>query len=85
MHYYANHNPHFPKTTNFQNRWSVNVWAGIISSHVIGPYFFEGPLNSERYLEFLANNLLNLMDDVHLLTIQNMWVQHDGAPPHHAG
>ncbi|KAJ8939287.1 hypothetical protein NQ318_014935 [Aromia moschata] len=36
----------------------VNVWAGIINSRIIGPYFFDGTLTSARYWDFLKNFLV---------------------------
>jgi Helix-turn-helix domain (DUF4817) len=38
MHYYETNNPHWMKEITFQNRWSLNVWCGIINNEIIGPY-----------------------------------------------
>lgn len=82
-HHYDNENPHFKISIDQQHRFSVNVWAGIIGQYIIGPYFFEGNLNGERYLHFLQNNLLDLLEDVPLDVIRRMWFMQDGAPPHY--
>ncbi|KAJ8961167.1 hypothetical protein NQ318_008848 [Aromia moschata] len=38
---------------NTQYTEKVNVWAGIINSQIMGPYFFDGTLTGARYLDFL--------------------------------
>ena len=60
----------------------VNVWAGIIGNNLIGPFVFEERLNGEIYLQFLQQNLNNLLEDVPLDRRMQMWYMHDGAPPH---
>lgn len=39
-HHYADVNPHLIRQTHFQDRWSINVWGGILGLYVIGPFFF---------------------------------------------
>lgn len=82
FHYYATQNPHCIRTTS-QTRWSLNVWGGIIGNYVIGPYFFEGTLSSLMYLNFLENQLPQLINHVPIPNRQRMWYLHDGAPVHH--
>lgn len=67
---------------NAQDRWSLNVWGGILGNFVIGPYFFDGTLTGQNYLLFLQNNLPELLEDVPIQTREQMWLQHDGAPVH---
>lgn len=59
------------------------VWAGIIGDSIIGPYFFEGNVTGNSYLDLLGNFVL---PELHRLNIdpQNIWYQHDGAAPHYA-
>lgn len=83
MHYYATENPHFVRYANHQQRWSLNVWGGIIGRRVIGPFFFKGHLNGRKYLRFLRSQLTNLLDDIPLAVRQRMWLQQDGAPAHY--
>ncbi|MVN23873.1 DUF4817 domain-containing protein, partial [Staphylococcus aureus] len=59
-HYYATENPHLLRQVDYQHRWSINVWGGIIGEYVIGPYFFEGHMNGAMYLNFLRNDLPGL-------------------------
>lgn len=82
MHYYNVRNPHWLRKIDNQNRWSLNVWGGIIGDYVIGPYFLDGTLTGERYELFLRNELGSLLDDVDLYSRQQLWFQHDGAPSH---
>lgn len=84
FHYYSDENPHYLRVNHNQHRWSVNVWAGIIGTFVIGPFFFDGPLNGMQYNDFLENHLFELLEDIPLARIRDMYFQQDGAPPHHA-
>lgn len=83
-HHYADANPNLTRPVDFQNRWSLNVWGGIIGPFVVGPYFFNDYLDGNAYLNFLREDLPELLEDVPLNIRQNMWLQHDGAPPHYA-
>ena len=84
IHYWANENSRCMRTVPFQHPWSVNCWCVIVGDHVIGPYFFEGRLTGQVYANFLQNVLPQLMEDVPLHFRINMWMHHDGAPPHYA-
>lgn len=66
FHFYANENPHFTRSIDRQHRSSLNVRVGILGERVIDPYFFEGPLNGDAYLNFVKNILQNLLEDVPL-------------------
>uniref|UniRef100_V5GU21 Transposable element Tc3 transposase n=1 Tax=Anoplophora glabripennis TaxID=217634 RepID=V5GU21_ANOGL len=70
------------KRTNFQHRFSVNVWAGIVNGILIGPHILPDRLTGEEYLNFLQNHLPNLLEEVPINIRQNMWLLQDGAPPH---
>ena len=62
----------------------MNVWAGILGNHVIGPVFLEDRLDAQAYLSLLRDQLPDLLEDIPLAEHVGMWFQHDGAPPHHA-
>lgn len=81
-HAWADQNPHMIREQNFQHRFSINVWAGIVGDNLIGPYVLPARLNGETYLNFLRANLPELLEDVDLQTRRNMWLMHDGAPAH---
>jgi len=53
-----------------------------VNGYLIEPYFFEGNVNSVRYLHFLRHELPDLLANVDLQTRQRMWFQQDGAPAH---
>lgn len=88
--YWADENPHWMMEANTQYPQRVNVWAGIVSNRVIGPYFFNGTLDGEQYLDFLRFELLPAL----AVLFPNaedpdapdprIWFQQDGAPPHYA-
>ena len=83
-HWWSQENPKRTAERNFQHRFSVNVWCGMIDRQLIGPYIFEGRLTGEVYTNFLRHQLPLLLEDVPLKTRQRMILQHDGAPPHYS-
>ncbi|EZA56777.1 hypothetical protein X777_03215 [Ooceraea biroi] len=83
-HYYSQNNPHWVRHVDRQHRWKVNVWSGILDSHIIGPFFFNGNVTGERYLNMLQNELPQMLGVVNPNVVQRMWLQQDGAPPHFA-
>ena len=50
----------------------------------MGPLFFNGALNGQRYYEFLENEIEDFLDELPLVQYQNIIWQQDGAPPHAA-
>lgn len=81
-HVWAEDNPHATLVRGYQEKFSVNVWAGIIGDYLIGPYILPNRLNSPVYLVFLRDILPGLLEDVPLNIRDGMWFQHDGAPAH---
>ncbi|GBL89022.1 hypothetical protein AVEN_255173-1 [Araneus ventricosus] len=65
-----------------QERWSLNVWAGILGDRLLGPYLLPERLSGQSYLVFLNEVLTEFLDDIPLAAIQGLWFQHDGAPTH---
>lgn len=84
QHEWAHDNPHATVTRGYQQRFSVNVWAGIVGDVLIGPYLLPPRLDGTTYLAFLQQVLPDLLDDVPLAIVRQMWFQHDGAPAHFA-
>lgn len=82
MHYWSQTNPHWMREVDHQNRWSVNVWCGVLGHRIIGPFIFNDYLNGESYLNFLQNDLPILLEDVPIGLRTSMWYQHDGCPAH---
>lgn len=85
VHNWSQENPRLMQETNFQTRFSFNVWCGLLGSRLIGPIIYEGTLNSERYLNLLSHDLEQIIDNIPLAERRNwQWFQQDGAPPHNA-
>lgn len=83
-HYWAEENPHAAVRSHFQHRFSLNVWAGMVNGSLLGPYILPNRMSGNDYLQFLQNNLPELLEDIPLNVRQNAWFMHDGAPPHFA-
>lgn len=87
--YWANENPHWMRELHTQNPEKVNVWAGIIGDHVIGPFFIDGNLNGDNYLALLQNNVVPTLANLYpaqanpQVPADVIWFQQDGAPPHY--
>ena len=82
---WCDENPHAIQERNFQDRFSVNVWAGIVGDQLIVLYLLPRWLIAHAYLEFLTNNLANVLGEIPLATRRDMWYLHNGAPAHYAG
>ncbi|KAJ8962097.1 hypothetical protein NQ318_018051 [Aromia moschata] len=65
-----------------QRNFSVNVWCGIVGDVLIGPHILPDRLTGNGYLNFLQHVLPNLLEEVPLGILRQMWYLHDGAPPH---
>jgi len=62
-HYWSNVNPHWFRSVDNQNRWSLMVWCGIVNDYLIGPYsFFEENVNRVNFLELLRDILPELLE-----------------------
>ena len=81
-HWWSKENPKKTVDRNFQQRFSVNVWCGMIDSQLIGPYIINERLTGETYADFLESKLPLLLEDVPLNSRRRIILQQDGAPPH---
>jgi Helix-turn-helix domain (DUF4817) len=82
---WSRENPHVTVEVRNQGRFSFNVWVGIYRGQFIGPYIYDGALNSQRYLQILQNHVEPFIEDIPINLVQGLFFQHDGAPPHCAG
>lgn len=82
LHVWSEENPHATIQTRHQRQFHINVWAGIIGRYLLGPFVLPNRLNGQLYLEFLQQQLPQLLEDVDIASRENMWFMHDGAPPH---
>ena len=81
---WTNGNTHEVYEQGREDKFSVNVWAGILGDQLIGPYILPDNLNGRSYQFFLTEVLPELLENVPLDVRNNMWLQQDGAPPHYA-
>ena len=64
------------------NQPGINVWGGMSSSSVYGPFFFlEGTMTGDKYLEMLKNQIIPQLEQ--LTNLNDFYFQQDGAPPHY--
>jgi len=65
-----------------QKSTGLHVWIGICSERLVGPFFFQGNVTADSYLEMINDNVMpdfQTLNDWGSIT----W-QQDGAPPHWA-
>lgn len=92
--YWSDENPHIVVEGHTQNPQKLNVWCGILGDKIIGPFFIDGNLTGDAYVEML-NNLIepSIVNEVENqrdlggnlnLNEDLIHFQQDGAPPHYA-
>jgi len=79
--YWSQVNPHWLTEIDHQHKWKINVWCGIIGSHIIGPIFFQETLNADRYSALIETDLPVLLETLLRLRL-DMWFQQDECPSH---
>jgi hypothetical protein len=67
-HLWNHDNPCATVKSNYQHRFSVNVWCGFIGDQQIGLYIFPQRLTGDIYPNFLQDELPALFEDVPLQT-----------------
>jgi hypothetical protein len=68
MHYWSPVHPHWMRQEKIQNRWSLNVWGGIINNRLIGPFFFDQNLTGEIYAHFLKMSWITESNSKHVVS-----------------
>lgn len=63
-----------------QYRQAVNVWAGMLGHRIIGPFFIDGSLMVNKYLNLLQDSIGPAVAD----TDDELYYQHDGCPAHNS-
>lgn len=84
MHLWSEENPRATRVRNFQTRWKLNIWTGIMGTEILGPVILPDILTSGAYLELLENNLPDFLEEVPLSEREEIIFQQDGAGPHNA-
>ena len=49
VHTWSHENPHETRVTNFQMRFSVNVWCSMLGKRLTGPFVFHSNLTGNTY------------------------------------
>ena len=80
-HEWAAENPHAIVQRGHQQRFSLNVWGGIIDEHLIGPVFLPQRLNEQLTPIFYKMNYNNYLKTCHL-TYEHKCGLCTTAPPH---
>lgn len=87
-HMYAelHHPPGFSYDVNM-SRQKVNVWIGLCGNgSLLGPFFFEGNLNGQAYLNMINDFVVPEMDQIFPRqrrgAFRRVWWAQDGAPAH---
>lgn len=81
--YWSDVNPNWMHEQHTQYPLKLNVWAGIIDDRIIGPFFIEGNLTSERYDQLLRNEIVPAIQALDGYEFESIWFQQDGAPAHY--
>lgn len=82
-HYWYEMNPHLFRISSFQHEFQVNVWANMIE-YLIELHILPHRINAHQFLQFLNNNLLDLLQNMPLNFRYDSWLQLDGCPAHSA-
>ncbi|XP_076354128.1 uncharacterized protein LOC143248961 [Tachypleus tridentatus] len=80
VYFWAKENPHYYEEIEY-NTPHVMMWAALNAYHVIGPYFFDGPVNHTSYLNMLQQWFIPKLE---LGIREEVWFQQDGALAHNA-
>jgi hypothetical protein len=64
IHYWAPNNPHVIRVIHNQHLFSLNVWVRIFGNSLMSPLILPNRLNGNDYLNFLENEITNILDDL---------------------
>jgi hypothetical protein len=56
-------NPHATIQLSHQQRFSINIWAGIVVDCMLGPYVLPDSLTGQNYTDFLRTTLPDYLED----------------------
>ena len=66
LHIYSDENPRVIRSASFQQRFRLNVWAGILGITLIGPFIIEDSMRAEDYLNFVEDLVMPMLDNMSL-------------------
>lgn len=81
---WATQNPHVYVEKATQNKAGVMLWVGLIKDHIIGPFFFDGSVNGDIYLQLLQTQVLPELRAVMGEDEEFVIFQQDGASAHYS-
>lgn len=81
LHVWSDQNPHAIRKSNFQHKFSVNVFC-LLKDNMFKYYLYEENLNTNVYLNILRTVVFDFLHDLPLNERNNCWYQLDGAPAH---
>lgn len=94
--YWAVENPRRYIPCREQYSPKVMVWAGILGTKIIGPYFFENNVTGKlidffiiafkgvSYCKMLTDFVEPFLQSLPITERSKVWYQQDGAPPHYS-
>jgi hypothetical protein len=77
QHQWGEENPHGAFHSRHQQKFSINVWGGMVGDCLVGPHDLPHRLTEKRYRDFLLHDLPK-----QLAVRARIWNMHDGAPAH---
>lgn len=81
--YWSTNNPNFRINCRRQYYQKVNVWCAVSYRFgILGPFFIEGRLNQNEYLQLLDRFRDEYLHDLPLTERQAIYFQQDGCPAH---
>ena len=82
MVYWSKENPKVVMESHHSYNPKVLVWMGFHGTTLLGPYFFEGTVNGERYLDLLSGFLTEYLLSLDCTVRDRIYFQQDGASAH---
>lgn len=55
---WSRENPHKTYVARTQYPEKLNVWSGLLGRHIVGPFFLNGNLTGQKYLDLLRNQVI---------------------------
>jgi len=63
VHVWNDENPRVTRLRNFQVRWKLNVWTGIMGTKILDLVILPETLNGTSYVQFLTKNLQLFLEE----------------------
>lgn len=84
-HYWSEQNPHLVMDNGIQQgRFGFNIWVALSKNGVLAYHVYHESLNAERYLNILREHIPEILENLPLAELRNVYFQQDGAPAHNS-